>query len=828
MVGPQPVWQVTEPDPAVCDELAAETGMSPLAAKILYNRGIRTAKEAQDFLTGTISELHDPFLLKGMKEAVSRIHGAVSAGEKIVVYGDYDVDGITSTALVLESLVLLGGIADFYIPDRIEEGYGLNREALRKLASQGARLVITVDCGISAWEEAEFARSLGLELIITDHHEPPEEIPQALAVINPKQPGCRYPFKDLAGVGVVFKLAQALFAVRGDLAQGSEQDLLDLVTLGSIADMVPLLGENRLLVKHGLPRLTHAKRVGIRSLMDVAGLTGRVIGSGQVGFALAPRINATGRIGDAALAVRLLLTQDALRAREMAVYLDSENQARQEIESGVLAEVLEMLQEFDLEQNKFIVLAREAWHPGVIGIVASRVVEKYYRPVILIALDGEEGKGSGRSIAGFDLYEALHKCSDLFVRFGGHKQAAGITIRADQIEPLRFELNRMAAEAPLEIFTPKLRLDAMVALEEVDSSLVQEIKGLEPFGIGNPGPVLAAVGLKLVERREVGKDKAHLKVKLKGTGLYLDGIGFNLASRSPGCKPGVRVNAAFTPDFNEYNGRVSVQLQLKDITPCTAPEVKEYPEHKDLSSRELQVLEELEQGNNATLVHPAHPLFPVIAAITRSRQTNLPSILVYPFPVVAEKVAVVGADLVARHNLRLIFSQDGADLSRLTAEPGLIVTSAAFLDQDVVRLKAMAKNLALIGVDSMVQSPAALAGLGVSVLYSNSSQALLESYSPSREKLARLYKVLQGLAVRQGDSGFDPSEELQGMLNESRQFIRVGLDIFEELQIIKRENARMGRIIYFQAPEKKLNLSDSRRFREGRALAEEFAKLQQR
>lgn len=829
MVGPQVVWQLAEPDTNMCDELAAGLGLSPVVARILYNRGIRTVEEAQRFLVCDFSELHDPFLLKDMELAVNRILTALESGEKVVVYGDYDVDGVTSTALLLDALSYVGCAADFYIPDRLEEGYGINREALDKLAVRGIKLVITVDCGISAREEAEYAKSLGLDLIVTDHHEPPEALPGALAVINPKRRDCLYPFKDLAGVGVAFKLAQALFSrCRKLTPEGTAQNLLDLVTLGSIADMVPLMGENRVLVKHGLPRLTQPNRVGIVSLMEVAGLTGRVIGAGQVGFALAPRINATGRIGDAAIAVRLLRTEDLMRAREMAVYLDSENKARQEIESAVLAQALEMLGEFNAETDKFIVLARENWHPGVIGIVASRLVEKFYRPVILISLDGEAGKGSGRSIPGFNLYEALRACSDLLLRYGGHKQAAGLAIQAQSIESLRLELNRLAGLAPEEVFCPKLRIDVTVGLDEVDAGLVQGIKGLEPFGIGNPNPVLVTTALTLLETREVGRDKAHLKIKVKGGNKGIEGIGFNLARKNSGLASCGLVDVAFTPDFNEYNGRISVQLQLKDIKSSGNSVLNDKEEQdfrKLLSAGELAALECLARGQSTRLVADNH-LFPVLAAIKIARQTGQSSVLVYPLPAIAAWVATAGEILTARYNLKIYHIERTEDFLRLPGGSKVIVASGEFLAQDVARLEKISLELGLLGVDSLTCSADELEKLGVPVLYTETAGAVVKAHAPSRERLARLYKVIEDLALRQGNLGSDPCAGIAELLEESPEFVRVGLEIFEELHIIKRKKSKTKRIIYFQAPDTKLNLSDSPRYREGRALAEELAKLQ--
>ncbi len=820
MSRPQAVWQVEEPDELLSGELASALGVSPIVARIMCNRGITGVEEARNFLACDPEELHDPYLLKDMALAVREIDRALVTGEKILVYGDYDVDGVTSTALLLDALAVLGCEAGFYIPDRLEEGYGLNREALAKAAGQGYKLVISVDCGISAWEEAAYAAELGLKLIITDHHEPPAVLPAALAVIDPKRPGCAYPFKDLAGVGLAFKLVQALFNLRG--ISGREMGLLDLVTLGTIADMVPLRGENRILVKHGLVQLNSSPRLGLASLAEVAGLTGRVISTGQVAFALAPRINATGRVGDAAIAVRLLRSEDTLRAREMAAYLDAENRTRQEIEAEVLAEALEMLTEFDPAKDKVIVLAKEGWHSGVLGIVASRLVEKYYRPAIMISLEDGEGKGSGRSIAGFDLYHALSACSESLLRFGGHKQAAGLAVSAAKVESLRQELNRLAAQADQEIYLPKLRIDGKVELNEVSMDLITEIHRLEPFGIGNPSPVLVGNGLSLQEAREVGK--GHLKVRVQAGGTSTGGIGFNLAGLLAVLRNGQTVDVAFSPEINEYNGRTSVQLQLKDIRPQENMIGKLRIEQRHLSQAELEALQALARGESARLSSGGNLGFPVLAALSQAVQTGRTSIIVYPHPVLAARMARTNRDLITGYGFQAAL-QSGEEYSQGQAEPDIVFASREFLLQDRAKLEGITGRAGLVVADSLMDCAQALEELGIPVLYTFTSLEAVRALGPGRDRLARLYGELRNLD--QNGTHLDTAHcaSLADRLGESQEFVWVGMEIFEELDIIKRKNNETKRIFTFQAPNKKLNLQDSHWFTEGQLLAEEFANM---
>lgn len=567
-------WTVAAVDPAVCLELVQGLGITPVTAQILYNRGLTTPEAAREFLECGRQRLHDPFLLRDMDRAAGLLKEHAAAGRPILVYGDYDVDGVTGTAILVEVLRRLGARVDYRIPNRFAEGYGLNLAAVRQAAAEGYACILSVDTGISALAEAAAARELGLCLVVTDHHEPGPELPAAAAVVNPKRPDCSYPFKGLAGAGVAFKLAQALLG-RDDPFLW---DLLDIVALATVADMVPLVGENRSLVKEGLARLAQPRRPGLAALKEVSGLErSQAVSAGHIAFGLGPRLNALGRMGDARAGVELLLTPDPERALELARHLDAENRSRQETEAAILAEALAQWEQQRPEEKEFcIVLAGEGWHPGVVGICAAKVVEHAYRPAILLSVSGDEARGSARSIPGFHMYRALYACRDLFTRFGGHAMAAGMTLAARDVPELRARLNRLAQEwlTPDDL-TPRLEVDACVLPEQVDAALAAELARLEPYGLGNPPPVLALGDLAVVESRPVGKEAKHLKLRLRAGERVYDAIGWGLAGPgAPGAlPPGARVQVAFQPELNEWNGNRRLQLVLADLRPgASAPQ----------------------------------------------------------------------------------------------------------------------------------------------------------------------------------------------------------------------------------------------------------------
>jgi single-stranded-DNA-specific exonuclease len=549
--------------------LADALGLHPLAARVLAARGLAEPAQAEGFLAARLADLPDPFSMKGMDAAVARIVRAVESGEKIVLYGDYDVDGVTSTSLLAGFLRAAGAEVATYVPHRLVEGYGLNTAAVEKLAGEGARLLVTLDCGITSAPEVRAAAALGVDAVVVDHHTVPVELPAAAAILNPHQPGCAYPSKELAAVGVTFTLAMALRkALRERGRFGAERpepnlkDALDLVALGTIADVVPLVGANRILVRSGLEVLAKSRRPGVRALKRVAGVAeGAEVSAGQVGFRLAPRINAAGRLDDAGRGVRLLLETDEARADALARELDRENQSRQEIERAILEEALRDAAARVAAGARGLVLARDGWHAGVVGIVASRVVERFHRPAVLVALpaDGEEGKGSGRSIEGFHLHDALRACEGHLVRFGGHRHAAGVTVARGSVAAFReaFEAHA-AAHVRDEDLVPRCRIEGWIDERDVSERAAVDLAKLGPYGAGHPEPVFALRGAA-ARARTVGAGGAHLKMALG----RLDAIGFGMGDRLALC--GGPVEAAFTVGFDEWDGARRLQLRLRDV-----------------------------------------------------------------------------------------------------------------------------------------------------------------------------------------------------------------------------------------------------------------------
>lgn len=546
--------------------LSAEAGIPELLSAILINRGISDAGLAKKFLHPSIEDLHDPFMLKDMDKAVERIVIAVESKENITIYGDYDVDGVSSTSMLYRFLKDIGTDALYYIPDRLEEGYGLSTSAMDKIAETGTQLIITVDCGITAVDEISHANSLGMQVVVTDHHECREILPEAYAVVNPCRSDCKYPFKELAGAGVVFKLIQAL-CLR--LSKGTLfHNYLDFAALATIADVVPLVGENRIIAKFGLKAIENSENPGIAALIDVASLKGKPINTYGVGFGIAPRINAAGRLGDAERAVRLFTTADCDEAIAIAQKLDCENKYRQDVEAEILKQAIQIVEtDIDIENEKVIVVAGEGWHHGIIGIVASKITERYYRPSILISIEDGIGKGSGRSIEGFNLFKALVGCESLLERFGGHEMAAGLSLNAENLPLFRRTINEYAnREIKEEDLVPKIRIDAFIKPEDINLENAEELELLAPFGVGNPGPVLAQNNLKVEDVRTVGDGK-HLKLKLGSRANSFDAIGFNMGDSASDISSSGSLSAVFSMEINVWNSSRKVQLNLKDLKP---------------------------------------------------------------------------------------------------------------------------------------------------------------------------------------------------------------------------------------------------------------------
>ena len=556
-------WLLKEFDKGRVLEISKKFKISPLTAIILYNRGVQTDEEITRFLSKDLGLMYDPFLMRDMDKAVERINAAKEAGEKITIYGDYDVDGITAIAILYKYLVENEIAVDYYVPDRMQEGYGVNRDALDKLKEQGSSLIITVDTGITAVEECEYAKSIGLDVIVTDHHECKEKIPEVYAAIDPKRKDCGYPFKSLAGVGVVFKLIQALDG-NGNI-EALMDKYADLMCLGTVADISPLVDENRVIVTEGLKRFKNTTNIGLKALIDVS-TNGKAITTSTIGYIIAPRINASGRLGCASRSVELFLTDDAEKAKELANSLCEENSLRQQTEQRMFKEALEYIETHpEIKDDKIIVIPHKDWHHGIVGIVSSKITEKFYKPSILFAIDGDEAKGSGRSVSGFNLFGALENCSDLLEKFGGHELAAGLSIKAENIEIFRKKINEYSKDIISEtMLVPTITLDAAIKVPYITIDTVHDINRLQPFGVDNPAPAFAVRNIK-IHKISVMSEGKHLRMTLLKEGKYLDAVGFGMGEYYHHLDEGDFIDVAFALDINDYKGFQNVQLILKDI-----------------------------------------------------------------------------------------------------------------------------------------------------------------------------------------------------------------------------------------------------------------------
>lgn len=551
-------WEAKKPDEQIVQSLMEKLDVSSMVASLLVNRGIKTEEEARAFLYDTNS-FHDPFLLKGMDESVERIKKAIEQKEKICVFGDYDADGVTSTTVILHTLKELEAEADFYIPDRFKEGYGPNEEAFRAIHSLGCTLIITVDTGIAGVHEAEVAKELGMDLIITDHHEPGPVLPNAYSIVHPNQPGCNYPFKDLAGVGVAFKLAHALLGRVPD-------HLTELAAIGTIADLVPLHGENRQLAKQGLSQIRHSSTPGIRALIRVAGTDQSEVDEDTIGFQLAPRLNAVGRMEQADPAVYLLLSENQEKADELAVQINQLNKERQKLVAQMTEEAVSMVEQH-WSEDPVIVVASESWNPGIAGIVASKLTERYYRPSIVLTIDEqkEAAKGSARSIRGFHLFNNLSQCRDILPHFGGHPMAAGMTLDQKDIPELRKRLIAQANEQLFEDdFIPVQEVDLICGIEQLSLPNIKDIGLLAPFGIHNPKPLVVVEDAKVEQLRKIGASKNHLKMTIMEHGIPLDCIGFFMGGLDRDIVIGSKISVMGEITVNEWNQSKKPQLMIKD------------------------------------------------------------------------------------------------------------------------------------------------------------------------------------------------------------------------------------------------------------------------
>ena len=563
-------WRYREFDPAVVDRLQAENGLSRLPAVLLAQRNISDPEQAARFLQPELTQLYDPYRMLGMKRAVERLLRAIHQQERILIYGDYDVDGTTGVVVLRKAIELAGGSADFHVPHRVKDGYGMRQDVIERAARDEVRLVVSVDTGIRERAVVQRANELGIDCIITDHHLPEEAVPPALAVLNPNQSGCSYPDKNLSGAGVAFKLSQALLSGlewAPSRLHSVLHSMLKVVAIGTVADVVPLLGENRVFVTLGIEGLRQPRNPGLKALLDVAGFSAaRSPTAGDIAFRLAPRLNAAGRMESARSVIELLTTGRAERAAEIAQKLDRLNNDRQQSENAIVTEVVERLEGIPPpDEAPCIVEAGEAWHPGVIGIVASRIVERYHRPALILSIDAKQGAatGSGRTIHGFHLLEGLESVSDLFERFGGHRQAAGCTLAIERIPELRRRLSEHARRVIRpEDFVPTLNVDSVISFQEITDETMGQIHRLAPHGVGNPTPVFSASGVRLLGRPRLIKEK-HLKLTLEQQGVSRAAIGWRMGDRIDGLEPSQALDAAFSIERDYYWG--GWQLVLRDF-----------------------------------------------------------------------------------------------------------------------------------------------------------------------------------------------------------------------------------------------------------------------
>lgn len=865
------IWNVRKSDYRIQEKLVNQLNISSTLAMLLINRGYYDIKDARQFLEPSLADLVSPFKLTNMAEAVERINLAIIEKKHIVIYGDYDVDGITSTALITDVFNFLGVQVDYYIPDRMEEGYGLNIDAIQTLAQKGAQLIITVDCGISSVDEIALGKKLGLDFIITDHHQPPEELPDCL-IINPHLEKEDVPWQELSGVGVAFKLAQGL--LERFSSETSSQEMLkylDLAALGTIADIVPLVEENRIIVKFGLMQMASGNRMGLKALCESANIDYKNITSSAVAYFLAPRLNACGRIGDATLGVKLLLSKSEDEAREIAQFLNKENQNRQSIESKIIREAEDMLREFDFEKNKVIILKGKDWHQGVIGIVASRLVEKYYRPVIILTHNNDTYKGSGRSIPGFHLHQALTACGDLLETFGGHSQAAGLSLKEENIKAFIERINGIASEMLNENdFLPILDVDGEINLDEADFSLLDEIAKLEPFGFGNPEPLLAYRRGKITDWKQVGNTGVHLKLKVKAGKSLWDAIGFNMGGYSEVAASKEPLDLAFVLDKNQWNGKKTLQLVLKDIkfykqfdNPFSEPD---FLERLFLEGQEFLEEDQLNIRGKLVSLNKQNAFKPnlqdkLVYIDVRGNNDKIDYIkeIIYS----GQKIIIYVNDGISAYNMAADLRRDlVAYKDKIAYYHGcltdnylegihdllikgqlqiLVTTSAFYLSPQMESIENIIfydlcyskdeYNHILSWANNNQQTKTK-----IHLLYGQKDKEQnwqeLSGFAPDRDKLAKFYLLLKRIAEKNNPISLSTKQlaewaKVYKIYGAQAKFMEIWLEIFEELGLIELEVKDGKHKIYFKKDMQKVNLENSLRYLEGINLKNKYKEYEQ-
>ena len=825
-------WVTTDKDWPAVWSLSRSAGVSFELAQICQNRGLHSPQEIAGFLSCREDGFFDPFLFPGMAKAVQEITSAMAQEQKILIYGDYDVDGITATSLLYLYLNSIGASVDYYIPSRIEEGYGLNDEAIRWAAAEGFRLIITVDCGITAIDQVHLANQLGLRMVITDHHQPRTDLPAAAALINPKIPGCDYPGADLAGVGVAWKLAQGIHRHREGIPPGPGlylKDYLDLVSLGTVADVVSLTGENRLIVKLGLQMMNQpGLRPGLKALLAEGGWTDKTVGESQLGFLLAPRLNAAGRLSSARNGVELLISGDPGRCQEIARELNGENTQRQAVEKHIFAEASQMmLDQPERQEDWLLVLASAEWHPGVIGIVASRLMEKYHRPTILLSIDGDTAKGSGRSIAGLDLYQALENSQDLLLQFGGHKLAAGLKIHTADIEQLRVQLNRWAKKVLREEdLLPTLKIDVDRGIDGSEAALIDDLQRLAPFGQGNPRPVFIMRRLLVAEARAIGTAGVHLKMELVANSRKFAAIGFNLGGEKAWLFPDTAVDIACTLEMNQWNGRSTLQFVIKDIQPAgqtpdlsgVGPADSETAVCRAASNGKIQPAIVDARRNHGEWSYLSKTLSDSAAALIylQSRQQSR-ELMFYLEAQGCQLMSVCCGQGQSAWQQAAIVEQAGC------GEINAVVTSEALPPG----LPPVFQDLILFDCPASQEEFAQLAGLlaengRIHLCYSaapvNSQQAVDGEAFPDREELGNIYRVIRHLeksAVPLQKQNIIQRCREAGLADLAEETLRFALEIFADLKLTRDSGSGRMTTVKLIEPAGKVILEDSPVFQAG-------------
>lgn len=850
------VWEVKDDSAGNLADLVNKLDLDPLLLKLLYNRGLETPQEIKDFLDFKLDNLENPFLLLGMKKAVKRIKKVKDNNEKIVIYGDYDADGITSTASLMLYLSSLSIEVDYYIPNRLEEGYGLNKAALKKIIKEKqAELIITVDCGIKAYSEAQFLAEQGIDLIITDHHTPDPPLPEAVAVINPKRKKCDYPNSNLAGVGLAFKLITAL---QQELGDKDYEQFITLATLGTIADIVPLLKENRIITKNGLKLLNKLldldnKNYGLQALIEVSGYKEKTITAGSVGYNIAPRINAAGRMGQAELAVELFLSSSYQEAKKIAKELDKLNNQRQKISQRILAEAEAEIKKRDLTEEWVFVVAGEGWHTGVIGNVASDLNEKYHRPVVLISLSDGKGTGSARSIKGYPLYQALKANEQLLLAFGGHSQAAGLTIQEDQIVELRKSLNQFAKKKLTRSdLNPRIRLDSKVELKELNFDLVNRLEDLKPFGCKNPGPKFLLSDAKIKDYKQVGKDNTHLKLTIQDREKVIDAIAFSMGHLTDLIRDNKEVSLVFTPEINSWRGRKKLQLKIKDIKFSGLSFTERiFSKEKDLLAKEgeyqlatkddsdfakkiiadnLNLIDKRgkiktdesirkllnEKDNGLIYVNDREKSIKLSKKLANCRKKD--DLIFYDTALeFKNRVRILTDFKLGKYKWLIINNSFDYRLAKAEFEAFLIYTPPLN--------KIELKKIFDLSINNKINN--------YYLIYNNDDlrqgDKILNKLSPSRELLAEIYIFLYKLKDNKGLIDKTKAELVklfnqQSNFNSSIETIVTALNIFKELKLITW-NQSQQRFAFKARTQDKLDLTSSVRYNKGVELKEEFKEM---